>query len=608
MKAYQLKIQIKDSHPPIWRRVIVPAGLSFSQLGVVLNKVMGWCGYHLFSFEFYHLNLRFEESMEEEPLWCKDDIQEASEYLIDTFLEAQKWFSYIYDFGDNWEHRVTVEKVLMDYGKNYPVVVKYKGETPYEDCGGIYGYYDLLEILKNPKHKEYKNMKAWTEGHFTSRPYDLEKVNQELASLYISKEKSEPMSSNEIYEDLLNGKPLKQIQGSYELPEEEGFWEDWEEWPGESGEEMEELDANTLKEIKKMLGDFDKNIRKDAENAFYERSERVMMESILSFYGKEDLKEIARVHSLSGYSKYKKQDLISFVRRHLLSKNVMQRYFFYLNESEMKMLEEAQGADTSILLDGESPYLLRGGYCGCLEMGKFLIPWDVLEAYKENCGEDWKKERKERVCLLYYLNAAAEMYGICPIDTFIELYHGHMERDLGEWDILNFAEEVPDGKKRFQISGRDIVLADLNQRNVLDDLKKVQGNKPYYIMTEDEVVTLGGEGYFPFDMHMLRFRDFLVETLMEEARDAEILCRETQYAIRTGVPLEDIVKVLQEEVMVIEEEDVKKLANLIYSVCMHTRRVDLRGNLPAAENMTMPAKSPGKTKKEKIIDFSSYKK
>ena len=65
MKAFQLKIAIKNSKPPIWRRVIVPAGITFSQLSIILNKVMGWCGYHLFEFEFYHLELRIAEDAEE---------------------------------------------------------------------------------------------------------------------------------------------------------------------------------------------------------------------------------------------------------------------------------------------------------------------------------------------------------------------------------------------------------------------------------------------------------------------------------------------------------------------------------------------------------------
>lgn len=117
MKAYQLKIQIKNSHPPIWRRLIVPAGLSFSQLAVILNEAMGWCGCHLFCFEFYHLRIQVEDNVDEydDFGWSDYEREEASETLIDTYLDTEEWFTYIYDFGDNWQHRVTVEKILEDY-------------------------------------------------------------------------------------------------------------------------------------------------------------------------------------------------------------------------------------------------------------------------------------------------------------------------------------------------------------------------------------------------------------------------------------------------------------------------------------------------------------
>ena len=102
MKAYQMKIAIKNSHPPIWRRFIVPAGLSFSQLSIVLNGVMGWCGYHLFKFEFYHLRLNIKEKYEDFIGLGEEEQLEASETIIDPFMEQEDWFSYIYDFGDYW--------------------------------------------------------------------------------------------------------------------------------------------------------------------------------------------------------------------------------------------------------------------------------------------------------------------------------------------------------------------------------------------------------------------------------------------------------------------------------------------------------------------------
>ena len=127
MKAYQLKIQIQNSHPPIWRRVIVPAGLSFSQLGILLNEAIGWCGYHLSSFEFYYQKIRIEDEVDEYDMWGWDEYEmlEAGETLIDDFLDDEQWFTYIYDFGDYWKHRVTIEKILTDYEYNYAQIVKY---------------------------------------------------------------------------------------------------------------------------------------------------------------------------------------------------------------------------------------------------------------------------------------------------------------------------------------------------------------------------------------------------------------------------------------------------------------------------------------------------
>lgn len=210
MKAYQIKIAIKDSHPPIWRRAIIPAGLSFSQLSVILNEIMGWCGYHLSMFEFFHLKIQIEEEPEE-CFWSEYDKLDAAETRIDEFLDEEEWFTYLYDFGDGWSHRVTIEKRLDDYEYNYPMVLKFKGDTPYEDCGGLWGHYRLLEILENPKHPEYEDMKAWVDGHFHI-DYDLKQVNDALKKLYISEKTSKPMSQNQIYQEFIQDQaPLKRI-------------------------------------------------------------------------------------------------------------------------------------------------------------------------------------------------------------------------------------------------------------------------------------------------------------------------------------------------------------------------------------------------------------
>lgn len=68
------------------------------------------------------------------------DTIEASKTYIREYLEDNDWFTYTYDMGDDWQHRVTIEKIIDDYENDYPMVIKYKGNCPLEDCGGIYGY------------------------------------------------------------------------------------------------------------------------------------------------------------------------------------------------------------------------------------------------------------------------------------------------------------------------------------------------------------------------------------------------------------------------------------------------------------------------------------
>lgn len=100
-------------------------------------------------------------------------------------MEDDKWFNYIYDFGDYWKHRVTVEKVLDDYEFDYPQVVKYKGNCPPEDCGGIWGYYDKLSIMEDEDDPEYEEVVEWMEGY--PKVYDMEEVNDFFKNVYFYK-------------------------------------------------------------------------------------------------------------------------------------------------------------------------------------------------------------------------------------------------------------------------------------------------------------------------------------------------------------------------------------------------------------------------------------
>ncbi|SFC26950.1 IS1096 element passenger TnpR family protein [Butyrivibrio sp. YAB3001] len=193
MKAYQLKITIKGSKPPIWRRCIVPAGISFSQLTVLFHKIIGWWEGHLSQYTFESLGVTLIENAGDYIGSRWDEVElDSSEHLIDEFFDEAKSFTYWYDFGDDWKHKVQIEKVLEDYEYNYPMVLKFKGDTPPEDCGGIWGYYHMLDVLEHPDDPEYEEVKEWFD-EISGAHYDMELVNQELAKYKKTKKKIKPI-------------------------------------------------------------------------------------------------------------------------------------------------------------------------------------------------------------------------------------------------------------------------------------------------------------------------------------------------------------------------------------------------------------------------------
>ena len=131
--VYQIKVTLKGSKPPIWRRMQVTSATTLAQLHQILQCVMGWEGYHLYRFDISGMEYgdpRMLEEMEGE---------DARKVTLEGLVQGAKAkFLYEYDFGDSWDHELLVEKVLLSEAeKRYPVCLTGKRACPPEDCGGI---------------------------------------------------------------------------------------------------------------------------------------------------------------------------------------------------------------------------------------------------------------------------------------------------------------------------------------------------------------------------------------------------------------------------------------------------------------------------------------
>jgi hypothetical protein len=187
-EIYQLKITLKDvSKPPVWRRVLVPAGVSLGLLHEVIRLAMGWDGGHLHMFSHGGSNygpadLEFELDPEDE------DEGEDEILLFDLLDEPGDKLSYTYDFGDDWVHEIRLEKILPADSVTAPLTcLTGKGACPPEDCGGAWRYAALKETLATPADPEHKEMLEWLGlakgSDFDPAEFSADKVNTRLLDL-----------------------------------------------------------------------------------------------------------------------------------------------------------------------------------------------------------------------------------------------------------------------------------------------------------------------------------------------------------------------------------------------------------------------------------------
>jgi hypothetical protein len=181
----QLKITLQGTRPSIWRRVLVNRKTTFFELHHIIQLAMGWEFEHMF--EFRHGDDWIGEPDEEFAAmgFGGDRLQDASTLPLDhVFSAVKEKVDYLYDFGDNWHHWIVAEKFLTtDPRLNYPVCTAGKLNCPPEDCGGVWGFYGLLEILENPQHPDREEMLEWLGEDYNPDHFDIGQVNQALVSL-----------------------------------------------------------------------------------------------------------------------------------------------------------------------------------------------------------------------------------------------------------------------------------------------------------------------------------------------------------------------------------------------------------------------------------------
>ena len=177
-----LKITLRGIRPPVWRRVRVASDMTLRMLHQVIQEAMGWEDAHLHEFEVG--KRRYGEPSDDlwpgmERTFSEDGVRLGT--LVDQGVTR---FRYVYDFGDGWEHEVIIEKVgPIDPEQQYPSLITGKRACPPEDCGGVPGYFRLIEVIADPSDEEHAELTEWVGGEFDPERLDTQRISRALAGI-----------------------------------------------------------------------------------------------------------------------------------------------------------------------------------------------------------------------------------------------------------------------------------------------------------------------------------------------------------------------------------------------------------------------------------------
>ena len=179
--GWQLRVELLEVTPTVWRRLLVPPTVRLPKLHQVFQAVLGWTNSHLH--EFVISGKRYSTY---DPDLSPDlkQLDESRVVLEKALAPETRCFDYIYDFGDDWHHIVVLEEQYARLDPRQPFsCVAGENACPPEDVGGPHGYGEFLEVLADPAHEEHEHYVSWSGGRFDPKRFEPDAVNAALAKI-----------------------------------------------------------------------------------------------------------------------------------------------------------------------------------------------------------------------------------------------------------------------------------------------------------------------------------------------------------------------------------------------------------------------------------------
>jgi hypothetical protein len=611
MKAYQMKITLKYASPPIWRRLMAPTGIDFYDLHRILNAAMGWHNMHLFSFSLEKGRILLEgdpDGNATEDLFDGVFYPEFTRRLnpsdapIDTYLQEGAKFSYEYDFGDDWKHTVVVEKIVEDYPNDFAEVVKYKGNCPLEDVGGIDGQERLLHVASDPSHPDYKEMMEWA-GKPESWEYDVADVNAELR--YMAEKKHMGNAFGKVID-------FPVVDGFAGEGDYDGDYDDsdLQDWLGEADIEYVDFAITGGESLSELLDGY---------------SDETLIEIADSFCPEENTAE-DRAGML--------RQLQSFIPQ---KDPVMAMLLSAEPEGFARFCEVCQTGTSVKAEDGDEKTMYLFLDNGLLFMdfdGNAFVPKEVAGIVEQLISENLFDIERTVWALRRSIEGAVALYGIVAKGGLPELLGieseswPDMENFLDFLDYYHFANIDDDEDELLESTvmsfegyylSAPLVCASAAEEiyDVIARLEAAHEGIPPYVPTEGGHVEYAAAIHTELSPHSKRVLQKLAKKYGLDGDRAKILCAIAQVAMTMGGSFEnceglfwDLSEIPDEH---IEEESFRSIHNTLIDLWNNSRMIAFMGHTPLemqkliktegldAENWVLPHNEP--IERGKVLDL-----
>lgn len=558
--SYQLKIIEKKSKPVIWRRALIPYGITFSVLAYLLNEIMELeePQFYQMSFTDERVHLRESEKVDiqgfHEEFWF--DIRNSKNTFIDDYFKEGTWFTYSYETEKNY--RVEIEKIESEYAVSIPMLIGFSRADPFAAADE--------DRIKEHTHRLVTNCMC---DH---------------------KDKASFMTLSEIYRST-PGFGIRMLPAMKEpVSEKENYFSDY----NHTLTKMAELISERAKlisertELERQIQELKREMSQSEsldDLSGLSTPVRLTQKQFFMSFNKDELLDIAKGMKIRVNSTWKKSELIEITVNEVLSPSWFKKQLLMLTEAELAIFGKLCKEDCWYIPEDEEWDLLEELSDKFLvfieEQGRAAVTVEMKELFEQADTPAFRKDYAELLWFRQCLYIVTAVWGSVPITIFRNLYSQKKGMDADTSKIEQLLTSLPDKRKTPVIKGDRLIAGALIKDDQYKLLEKDQGNKEFYIPDPREVEKLYAYKYPAYEPEYQKFAAFLSKEFDLDDDDLSEIVFLTYRCLAYGGRISDIAKILDEEELVFSsEEAVRGFAPLIVNLSNQTRMLSNCGFTP----------------------------